>query len=356
MQQYHFIYKTSSESGRYYIGRHSTTNINDGYTGSGKWPRQCRKNGTKLTREIIEFTNDFEVLKMLEEEHLEIHYGRPLCMNYSKSSAGFAVGKLNPAHLPHVKKAVKERIITQEQRDAISKRNKILHADPVYKERCRIQLTKQWEDPKYRAKKSGENHHMHRPEHKEYMINNNPMFSEAARKKQSDRQKGMPKEWQKIDVDINQFFQLYMVEDKTLAEITRLTGVKIGPLRRVIKENKFFKVATRRPRGQPIATKEVLEQLYVTENKNQPEIAVILNTNSAAVHKALKLHNVTKSLSEIYKSKNPEQKLNPVTTKITCEKCGQETIFVSCNKFHQDVYPIDNKYANHYKKVKGLAK
>jgi hypothetical protein len=29
--QFHIIYKTSSKSGRYYIGRHSTNNLDDGY-------------------------------------------------------------------------------------------------------------------------------------------------------------------------------------------------------------------------------------------------------------------------------------------------------------------------------------
>ena len=57
MNIYHFIYKTISDSGKYYIGRHSTKNLNDGYFGSGKWIRSL-KNKSNLKREIIEFLPD----------------------------------------------------------------------------------------------------------------------------------------------------------------------------------------------------------------------------------------------------------------------------------------------------------
>ena len=53
----HFIYKTTHVNGKYYIGRHSTENINDGYIGSGKWPISI-KDKSSLTREIIEFVDN----------------------------------------------------------------------------------------------------------------------------------------------------------------------------------------------------------------------------------------------------------------------------------------------------------
>lgn len=35
-RKFHYIYKISRDAGRYYIGMHSTDDINDGYFGSEK--------------------------------------------------------------------------------------------------------------------------------------------------------------------------------------------------------------------------------------------------------------------------------------------------------------------------------
>jgi len=91
----HFIYKTTHINGKYYIGRHSTTNLEDGYLGSGKWVSQIKKKD-KLVREIIEFVNSFEELLIKEDEYLAEHYGKPNCMNMSNKSTGAATGSANP--------------------------------------------------------------------------------------------------------------------------------------------------------------------------------------------------------------------------------------------------------------------
>ena len=53
----HFIYKTIHISGKYYIGRHSTKNINDGYLGSGRWVKSIKEK-SNLSREILEYCNN----------------------------------------------------------------------------------------------------------------------------------------------------------------------------------------------------------------------------------------------------------------------------------------------------------
>ena len=98
----HFIYKTTHKNGKYYIGRHSTDNIDDGYIGSGKWPRSIKDKST-LTREILEYADDVETLKILEGQYLAEHYGKPECMNRTADPIGFDTDN-NPMKRPEVAK------------------------------------------------------------------------------------------------------------------------------------------------------------------------------------------------------------------------------------------------------------
>lgn len=92
----HYIYKLVHINGRYYIGRHSTKNLDDGYMGSGKWPRSI-KNKQELSKEILSYHDSAIELLEAEKSMLAEHVGEPLCMNFSNNSIGFAFGSLNPA-------------------------------------------------------------------------------------------------------------------------------------------------------------------------------------------------------------------------------------------------------------------
>lgn len=98
----HFIYKTSSTSGRFYIGRHSTLDINDGYCGSGKWVSGI-KDKSKLTVEILEYANSIDELMLLEEKYLSKFIKYPNNMNFNNRSIGFATGELNPIKKGYIK-------------------------------------------------------------------------------------------------------------------------------------------------------------------------------------------------------------------------------------------------------------
>ena len=141
----HFIYKTTHNNGKYYIGRHSTDNLNDDYVGSGKWPLSIKDKST-LTREILEFVDDFETLKLREGEYLTEHYGKPNCMNRNIDPVGFGTGKNNPMLNPEVV--------------------------------AKIAGDNHWskQNPeKFREKLAGDNHWMSKnPERKEDFIKNNP--------------------------------------------------------------------------------------------------------------------------------------------------------------------------------------
>lgn len=85
---YLFIYKTTHKNGKYYIGRHETENLNDGYLGSGNWIKNIKDKST-LSREIIAEASTFDELCKLEEYFISQHYDDPNCMNYKRGSIGW---------------------------------------------------------------------------------------------------------------------------------------------------------------------------------------------------------------------------------------------------------------------------
>lgn len=99
---YHYIYKTISKSGKYYIGRHSTEKMDDGYFGSGKWIRSL-KDKSDLQKIILEFCEEHE-LKEKEQKYLLENVGKENCMNFNLNPVGFSSGHLNPSHTEEEKK------------------------------------------------------------------------------------------------------------------------------------------------------------------------------------------------------------------------------------------------------------
>lgn len=68
--KYNFIYKITREDGKFYVGMHSTNNLNDGYMGSGKYIKSSiKKYGRdKHKLEILEFVETREILKIKERD------------------------------------------------------------------------------------------------------------------------------------------------------------------------------------------------------------------------------------------------------------------------------------------------
>lgn len=69
-RKYHYIYKITRDDGRFYIGMHSTDNLEDGYFGSGKLiTRSIKKYGYKIhKKEILEFLESRNLLKERERQ------------------------------------------------------------------------------------------------------------------------------------------------------------------------------------------------------------------------------------------------------------------------------------------------
>jgi len=84
-KKFHFIYKTTNLlSGKYYIGMHSTDNLEDGYLGSGKRLRySINKHGLENhEREILEFVDNREELMKREKEVVNLdEIAKKDCMN-----------------------------------------------------------------------------------------------------------------------------------------------------------------------------------------------------------------------------------------------------------------------------------
>ena len=97
-RKYHYIYKINRDDGRYYIGMHSTDNLEDGYFGSGKRiTRSVKKYGIdRHSKEILEFCSSRQHLKEREKQLVtEDVRNDPLCMNIALGGGG---GFVNNAH------------------------------------------------------------------------------------------------------------------------------------------------------------------------------------------------------------------------------------------------------------------
>ena len=91
-KKYHFIYKTTNlKNNKFYIGMHSTSNLEDGYLGSGKrlW-FSIRKHGKENFKiEILEYFQTREELAKREKELVNEDLLKDrLCMNLKPGGSG----------------------------------------------------------------------------------------------------------------------------------------------------------------------------------------------------------------------------------------------------------------------------
>ena len=92
LKKFHFIYKTTNLlNNKFYIGMHSTSNLKDGYIGSGTRLRHSiRKHGIDNFKfEIIEWCDDRETLVKREKEIItEEHINDENCYNLKFGGLG----------------------------------------------------------------------------------------------------------------------------------------------------------------------------------------------------------------------------------------------------------------------------
>jgi hypothetical protein len=96
----HYIYKTTCNlTGRWYVGMHSTSNLEDGYMGSGTILRHSvRKHGKENhTKDVLEFCESREALVLREIEIITKELlSDGLCMNLKEGGNG---GFINKEHM-----------------------------------------------------------------------------------------------------------------------------------------------------------------------------------------------------------------------------------------------------------------
>ena len=98
----HYIYKTTCNvTGKYYVGMHSTSNLDDGYLGSGKRLRySIRKHGVdNHTKEILEYLPTREALVLREIEIITKELvEEPMCMNLMCGGQGGFISEEQQKH------------------------------------------------------------------------------------------------------------------------------------------------------------------------------------------------------------------------------------------------------------------
>lgn len=125
-KKYHFIYKTTNLiTGMFYIGMHSTDNLDDGYVGSGKrlWYSIHKYGLDNHVREIISFYYSREELSIKESEIIDLELlSLDKCMNM-KLGGQYSSGMLGKKHTKEWKDnqslKMKGRFFSEEHKEKI---------------------------------------------------------------------------------------------------------------------------------------------------------------------------------------------------------------------------------------------
>jgi hypothetical protein len=136
-RKYHFIYRTDRFDGKFYIGMHSTDDLNDGYLGSGTHlTNSIRYHGRdKHAMTILEFLPTREALKLREKQMItEEMRNNPMCMNLAPGGGGGFVSEEHQQKCASAggKKSWKASMLEMHTRQSIEKRIATKHQTGVH--------------------------------------------------------------------------------------------------------------------------------------------------------------------------------------------------------------------------------
>lgn len=108
---YYFVYETTNlVNGKKYRGYHKTSNIDDGYLGSGTaFLRAVKKYGKEnFERIILEFCNSFEEVLLKEKELIDSNWANDRT-NYNLKTGGQSAGSLSDESKKKISDTLKEK-------------------------------------------------------------------------------------------------------------------------------------------------------------------------------------------------------------------------------------------------------
>lgn len=138
-KKYHFIYKTTNTiNGKFYIGMHSTDDLDDGYIGSGKklWNSIKKYGRDNFITEKLEFFNNREVLIEREKQLVDDDLLKdPKCMNLKLGGHGgfYSIDACIKGALARANKYWKDPEFIKNHKIKHSLRLKKLHKDGIIK-------------------------------------------------------------------------------------------------------------------------------------------------------------------------------------------------------------------------------
>jgi hypothetical protein len=119
-RRFHYIYKITRFDGHYYIGLHSTDNLDDGYFGSGtRLAKSIAYHGReKHSKQILEFLPSRKAIKEREAQLVnESTLKDPLCMNLCRGGQG---GDFTEEARRRIAKSKQGKTLSKEHRQKVS--------------------------------------------------------------------------------------------------------------------------------------------------------------------------------------------------------------------------------------------
>jgi hypothetical protein len=300
-KKYHYIYKTTNViNGKYYIGLHTTDNLDDGYIGSGKrlWYSLKKYGRENFECKILEMFSDRSSLIKREKEIVnEDLLKDTMCMNLCFGGGGWpnngnAIGgdKFKNANEYWKNPENKEKL----------------------KKRMSEQSRKLWNDEEYRKRKSNIKPMLgkkHKPEtieklrgHKRQVGEKNSQYGKLRSEETKNKIRnsvnlklGKTNNMNHVDLKKSKRKTEYYIYTYNNIFFSKQRRNKIKEIFKIDISNNFVENIQK--------VKNILTNMYICENKSTLVISKIFDTNSETIRNYLNLFGIPIRNQYLYKDK-----------------------------------------------------